>query len=136
VPATGAGTQAAFARLFEQALRAAGRQPRDIGWVLPTTGPAAPARERLVTLLAGLFETPAAALPVARTEAATGLLGPAGPLVDAGLAAAGLEGGRRLVWNEAARTHDEQALHAPTVMLLAWAPGGSCVIVLLERGQP
>lgn len=133
-PAPQPTSRAELARLFDQALTAAGRQPRDIGWVLPAACLAAPAGDCLSQALADFFGAASDALPVGRVERAIGLLGPAEPLVHLGLAHTALCSGARLVWNCARAGHDEQALGGPTVMLVAWAPQGQCVVVLLERG--
>jgi 3-oxoacyl-[acyl-carrier-protein] synthase II len=129
-----ANTAAGFARLFDQALSAAGRALGDIGWILPAAC-LGPARAQLEQALAVLFDQPARGLPMARVEQAIGLLGPAEPLVHLGLAAAGLGAGHRLVWNAARGAHDEQPLLPPVVMLLAWSPLGQCAVALLERGE-
>lgn len=132
--APGPQAQAALESVLAQALERAGRGAADVGWVLPAACAHAGAAAQLDAALQALLGCERQALPVARVERATGLLGPAEPLVHVGLAETALRCARRLVWNEARAAHDEQPLGAPLVMLVAWAPQGQCVVALLELG--
>lgn len=124
-----------FAGLLDQALTIAGRRIGDIGWILPAACLSREMQARQSQALADLFHRPTEALPLGQVAQAVGLLGPAEPLLQAGLAQLGLWRGQRLAWQAGSRRHREEPLEAPVVLLMAWAPHGQCVFALLE-GRP
>ncbi|HSC79094.1 MAG TPA: beta-ketoacyl synthase N-terminal-like domain-containing protein [Chitinolyticbacter sp.] len=128
VASAGRGTEA-VAELIAQALSMAGRAATDIGWVLHNQpwqeGQATALRQALARL------NDVAPLPTFNVERHFGRCGPASGLLAAGLAHEALSRGE--LWHEGERGLVRQVLHGNAALLIALAPLGQCVVVVLGR---